>query len=267
MHAVLRYSRKFLKLALVLGVAGYFLPRLTVFYMVCGLLDATRAGWRVDTLDRYFLGNGQTVWLLSPLNLLLDLLSLPHRNKGIYALDDLPEGHRREIQRIVDVTRARRVVEQLEPKLRDDPRSMLFFKWHGKDHDVSIDVPEFHERFEHVRTIGVSVLDRHAATSEHFGPLRMTLRVLYNLSPAESGDIYIRAAGHRHEWRHDPLFIFDDTLLHQSVNGSDARRHCLFLDVMRPCPSPGLLRALIAPLQAVLGRVNAVFYRRWTFVD
>jgi beta-hydroxylase len=231
------------------------------------LVDAGRSGWRFDTFDRYFLGNGVTVWLLSPLNLLLDLLSLPHRNKGVYALDDLPEGHRREIQRIVDLARERRVVEQLEPKLRDDPRSMLFFKWHGANRLASVDVPEFHERYEHVRTIGVSVLDRHASTSEHFGPLRMTLRVLYNLTPVSSGDVYIRVGGRRHEWRHDPLFIFDDTLSHQSVNGSDARRYCLFLDVMRPAPWPGLLRAVVAPLQAVVGRINAAFYRRWTFVE
>ena len=37
----------------------------------------------------------------------------------------------------------------------------------------------------------VSVFNARERTSSHFGPLRLTLRVLYNLEPVRSPDAYI----------------------------------------------------------------------------
>ena len=267
MNQALRYARKGAKAVAVLALAGYFIPKTLVFFLACGLLDVRRNGWTLATLDRYFLGNGVTVWLLSPLNLLVDLITIPYWNKGVYGIEDLPDVCQQEIRRVVRVMEERRIVAQLEPKLREGARSMIFFKWHGRNFSTSIDAPEFHESYQYVRTIGVSVLDRRSSTSEHFGPLRLTLRVLYNLNPLDSDDVFIRVGRRRHLWRDDPLFIFDDTLAHQSVNGSDERRYCLFVDVARPSPLPGLMRAIVTPLQLMLVKINGVFYKNWTFIE
>ena len=32
----------------------------------------------------------------------------------------------------------------------------------------------------------------------------------------------------------NPLFIFDDTLIHQSFNEEDDLRYCAFIDIIRP---------------------------------
>ena len=85
---------------------GYFLARpseilnLTLFMVVCGVIDVRRhRKITYQLLEKYFLGNGLLTWMLSPLNLLADLLS--HRNRVIYTLEDLPADHRREIEACV----------------------------------------------------------------------------------------------------------------------------------------------------------------------
>src|SRR5690348_3526745 len=75
--------RKLIIGALVLAVLLYFVPILAIVYILCGLVDVmrnTRRDWMV--FERYFLGNGIPTWLLSPFNLLVDLIS--YRNPGIY---------------------------------------------------------------------------------------------------------------------------------------------------------------------------------------
>src|SRR5262249_47723928 len=61
---------------------GYFFPKLTLFYAVCGIYDVAR-NRNIDggVLQRYFLGNGIATWLLSPFNILMDILCLPYVNK------------------------------------------------------------------------------------------------------------------------------------------------------------------------------------------
>ena len=44
---------------------------------LCATANAT-----LRNLDRYFAGNGVFTWLLSPFNLLMDLLALPYWNKA-----------------------------------------------------------------------------------------------------------------------------------------------------------------------------------------
>ena len=61
-------------------------------------------GLKLSTIRRYFIGNGFLLWMLSPINVLLDLLSLPYTNKGIYRLEDLPSGHQVEVRRLIRVT-------------------------------------------------------------------------------------------------------------------------------------------------------------------
>src|SRR6266542_1678673 len=92
--ALLKHTVKILRKLLLVALAIYFIPAVFAFYLCCGLLDVLRnQGRTYATIDRYFAGNGFFTWLLSPFNLLMDFLSLPYWNKGIYKLTDLPKAY------------------------------------------------------------------------------------------------------------------------------------------------------------------------------
>ena len=141
---------------------------------------------------------------------------------------------------------------------------MLFYKWYGGNLDDS--VPEFNKEYRYVKTIGVSVFNSKESTSVHFGPIRLTVRVLYNLTPRRTENIYIEVNGQTHYWHDDPLYIFDDTIQHRSVNDEDGERACVFVDVLRPSPAPGLQAVLVKGLHAVLSGVNRIFYKNWAML-
>ena len=137
----------------------------------------------------------------------------------------------------------------------------MSIEWYGKRHAES--VPEFNRDFRYVKTIAVSVFSGKESTTWHYGPLRLTLRVLLNLNPADSDQVYIECNGQRHLWRDDPLFIFDDTLFHRSVNEVDARRYNVFMDVVRPSPVPGFLSFLLSGVSLIADQMKGAFYRHW----
>ncbi|MGD8330745.1 MAG: aspartyl/asparaginyl beta-hydroxylase domain-containing protein, partial [Acidobacteriota bacterium] len=97
-------------------------------------------------------------------------------------------------------------------------------------------------------------------------PLRVTLRLLYNINDIEEESAYIEAKGRVHRWRDEKLFIFDDTLLHKSVNATDAVRYCLFVDLLRPSLLPPLIDAILWGVRIVSIRVNYLFYKNWRFI-
>lgn len=259
--------RKTVKRVVPIALAIVFLPKTLIFYAVCGLLDVLRNGRpKLATFERYFFGNGVLTWLLSPFNLLMDVLTLPYWNRGVYELSDLPAAYREEIGQLLDTARDSDLVERLAEKVGDRARAMVFFKWYGKNLDTSVEVPAFHRSYKHVRTIGVSVFNKRQETSEHFGPLRVTLRLLYNINDIEEESAYIEAKGRVNRWRDDKLFIFDDTLLHKSVNDTDAVRYCLFVDLLRPSLVPPLIDAILWVVRIVSIRVNYLFYKNWRFI-
>jgi aspartyl/asparaginyl beta-hydroxylase (cupin superfamily) len=255
----------FVVLPLVFGI--YVIPVAFGIYFILGLLDVMRNKRRtLATLDRYFFGNGFFTWLLAPFNLLLDLLCLPYRNKGVYELSDLPKGHQEEITAVIDAARMRDLLPQLEGKMGTTKRAMIFFKWYGKNLPTSLDVPEFHQKFKYIRTIGVSIFNKRSSTGKHYGPLRISLRVLYNINNVEGKSAYIRVGNHTHYWSEKKLFIFDDTLQHRSVNETDGLRACLFVDILRPTPWPRLTGALLTGVRLLMAPARAIFYQHWTFV-
>jgi len=248
-------------------MAVMLIPKIFAFYVVCGLADVARNGRpKLATLERYFLGNGVLTWLLSPFNLLVDVLTIPYWNKGVYQLSDLPESYQREIRSFLDIARQSRLVDRIQHKIHEQERAMVFFKWYGKNIETSIDVPEFHEDFEYIRTIGVSVFNKQQETSEHFGPLRVTLRMLYNINDIAEGTAYIEAKGQVHRWCENKLFIFDDTLLHKSCNGTDSLRYCLFVDLLRPSVSRPMMDAVLYAVRVFSMRFNFIFYKNWRFI-
>ena len=66
--------RRFAIALIVLIPAFYFVPYLTLFFLICGALDISRH-FRItpEMAEKYFLGNGIPTWLLSPINLLADI--------------------------------------------------------------------------------------------------------------------------------------------------------------------------------------------------
>jgi len=182
----------------------------------------------------------------------------------VYRLDDLPAAHQKEIARLIEAAERQNLVGQLQEAAAGGTRSMFFFKWYGKNVETVMKIPEFHEDFRLITTIGVSVFNRKQSTSKHFGPLRATLRVLYNLDDVVDDSAYIVVGKTTQHWRDNKLFIFDDTLLHQSFNGSDKPRFNLFVDIVRPTTMPGLFKAFVRFIGLLMSQgANRMFYARW----
>jgi hypothetical protein len=236
-------------------------------YLAFGVYDVLR-NRKLDgsVIKRYFLGNGLATYFFAPLNTFLDILTLPFINKGVYKLTDMPEAYQLEIKKLIDTAYAENLVARLEEKAKQNPRTMMFFKWYGNNIKTSIDIPAYHEPYKYIKTIGVSVFNKKQSTSKHFGPMRVTLRVLYNLNDMTDKTAYLEVGDVTHYWQDEKLFIFDDTLQHQSFNESDKVRYCLFVDILRPSLFPGLLSVIVSGVRLCLQSVNAIFYKNWKVI-
>jgi aspartyl/asparaginyl beta-hydroxylase (cupin superfamily) len=245
----------------------YFLPKLSIFYALCGLYDVTRnRPVNREVLDKYFMGNGVFTWIMSPFNILLDILSLPYWNKGVYKLDDLPKPYQQELNRVFDAATSGDLVGLLQEKLGDESRAMFFFKWYGKNVETNLKIPAFHDDYKFVKTIGISVFRKRESTSRHFGYTRASLRVLYNINDIRGRGAHIVVGSTDHYWCDDKLFIFDDTLLHQSFNETDEWRYCMFIDILRPSRVPGIMNLVVQTIRGLSGRFNSIFYQRWKLI-
>ncbi len=257
-----KYLRKGGLAIFAFGALFYFLPKLTLFYVICGVIDVMRNDKKDAMLfERYFLGNGIPTWLMSPLNLFADLISLP--NHKVWTLDDFPEGHRKELDLTLNEFRTRKdeIIAAIDAEMGDGRRGMYVYQWFGKKYNQSIDV--FAQDFKYIQTIAVSVFRGAEQTTYHYGPMRLSIRVLLNLNPVESEDIYIECGKTKQFWHENPLFIFDDTLIHRSVNQNDDRRYCVFIDIARPAHFPGVLNVLLTVVSAITQRIRTIFYKHW----
>jgi len=263
----LKKTIKFTGVGLGALLFAFVCPKVTLFYMLCGLYDVGR-NYPLDgfVLEQYFLGNGVLTWLLAPFNIMLDLLALPNVNKGVYRLNDLPAPYREEVERLIEGARRENLVAQLEQRTRELDRTLIFFKWYGENIDTFVNAPTFHQRWKYIQTIGVSVFNKKVSTSKHFGPIRPTLRMLYNLDDIDNDSAYIVVGNTTHYWKDSKLFIFDDTLMHQSFNESDKIRYCLFVDILRPSPLPALLRPFVKMVHFFFQSANYVFYKKWKVI-
>jgi beta-hydroxylase len=247
---------------------AYFFPKIALFYALCGAYDVSRnPGLNFETARRYFIGNGFPTWLLSPINIVLDLLSLPYINKGVYRLEDLPSDYADEVKRLMAAANESNLVAQLEEAAKKYPRTMVFFRWYGIDMQSFLDVPAFHQPWKYIETIGVSVFNKKVSTSRHFGFMRASLRVLYNLNDMADDSAYIVVGDKTSYWRENKLFIFDDTLLHESVNQTDQTRYCLFVDMVRPTRFPGIMRAVITGIRRLTQSFKFIYYQNWKLIE
>ena len=262
--------KKKVKYAAIIAAAlvfAYFFPKFSAFYALCGLYDVAR-NRPIDgyILRQYFLGNGVPTWILSPFNILLDILTLPYINKGVYRLEDLPPAYREEVERMIDIAKRDDLAGQLAARVKELDRTMIFFKWYGENIDTFLNTPAFHENWKYIQTIGVSVFNKRVSTSKHFGPMRATLRVLYNLNDITDDSAYIVVGGQTNYWRDNKLFIFDDTLMHQSFNETDQLRYCLFVDIVRPSFLRRVLVSAVGVTSLFARSVNYVFYKQWKVI-
>ena len=252
----------------VLAPFAYFFPKIALFYAICGAYDVGRnQGLNFSTLRRYFIGNGFLTWVLSPFNALLDLLSLPYINKGVYRMEDLPPAYQDEVKRLMQIAKEEDLVARLEERAKEFPRTMIFFRWYGVNVQTFLDVPALHQPWKYIQTIGVSVFNKKVSTSKHFGYMRASLRVLYNLNEMNDHSAYIAVGDKISYWRENKLFIFDDTLLHSSVNETNQARYCLFVDMVRPTPFPGVMRAVMSGIRLLTQSFKFVYYQNWKVID
>lgn len=262
-----KHARRIALFAVVFLTALYFFPIVTLIFAACGALDVGRhRKIRSEMIEKYFMGNGLTTWLLSPLNLLADLLSYP--NKGQYALADLPPAHRAEIEACVRafVDNRDAIKAHIAKTIGQNNRAMLTFRWYNAAQNVDLHIPAFAKDYKYIKTIAVSVFNTRERTSWHFGPLRLTFRVLYNLDPIDSRQVFIAVDDRIHYWADDPLFIFDDTFFHRSVNDVDHVRYCLFMDIVRPNHAESLFEIAVRGTSVVAGSFKRLFYKNWSFV-
>jgi hypothetical protein len=266
-HIDRKRARRIIVGLIVLIPALYFAPLITLFFVACGALDISRH-FKItpDMAEKYFLGNGIPTWLLSPVNLLADVLSA--RNLGIYRLEDLPEEHRAEIEACVKafVDNGGLIKAHVNELLGDKKRGMLTFKWYARRQDITVRIPAFEQDYRYIKTIAVSVFNTRERTSWHFGPLRLTFRVLYNLDPIDSDQVFINVDDKTHFWKQQPLFIFDDTLFHRSVNDVDQARFCLFMDIVRPNHLRPVFEAAVAGAALIASSFKTMFYKNWSFI-
>ena len=90
--------------------------------------------------------------------------------------------------------------------------------------------------------------------------------MLYNLNDIDDRSAYIVVGDTVHYWNNNKLFIFDDTLLHQSFNETDKVRYCLFVDILRPSLSPVLLLPFVKLVHMVFKSANFIFYKKWKVI-
>ena len=262
------FVRRVLFPVVVLCPFAYFFPKIAILYLACGVYDVSRnKGLNLSTVRRYFIGNGFGTWLLSPFNTLLDLLSLPYINKGVYRLEDLPPSYQEEVERLITIAKEQNLVGQLEERAKEFPRTMVFFRWYGINVDAFVNIPAFHEPWKYTQTIGVSVFNKKVSTSKHFGYLRASLRILYNLNDMKGRSAYIEVGNTINYWSENKLFIFDDTLLHESVNQTDQTRYCLFVDIVRPTPFPAFMRAVVSGVRLLTQSFKFIYYNNWKILE
>lgn len=246
----------------------YFLPLAGILFIFCGIYDVSRnTDLDFSVVKQYFLGNGALTCLASPVNVFLDILSLPFINRGVYQLNDLPPAYRLEITELLDSVNRANLVEKLESRLGDASRAMFFFKWYGKNVKNSLDISTFDKDYRYIKTIGVSVFKKRECTSRHFGPFRAMFRVLYCLNEVTDENVYIKVGKTENRWKDEKLFIFDDTLLHQSFNDSDNPRYCLFVDIVRPNFLNFFFNLAIRMIRFSFKGINGIFYKKWKLIN
>ena len=263
----IRHAKHLILLLAVVGPAMYFAPIPASVLLLCGAIDVGRhRNFSIALIEEYFTGKGLLTWFLSPVNLLADILS--RRHSHTMTLAELPLAHRREVESCVAafLDNGERIRNHIGQKLKNSKRAMLTFRWFDAAQDTEISIPALARKYRFVKTVAVSAFNTGERTSWHFGPQRLTLRVLRNLDPVAGREACIAVDDQVHYWCEEPLFIFDDTVMHRSINGGAGIRYCLFMDIVRPNHFQGAFDAAIWAMSILGSFFKQRFYKNWAFM-
>ena len=157
-----------------------------------------------------------------------------------------------------------RIKAHVAETLEQNKRCMLTFRWFNTTQGTALRYPAFERDYRFIKTIAVSVFNTRERTSWHFGPLRLTFRVLYNLEPVRSPDAYIEVDDRVHRWIDDPLFIFDDTAFHRSTHSGRGSPVRPVHDNVRPNHSRVAFEAGVHTVSVISGSLKRLFYKNWS---
>jgi aspartyl/asparaginyl beta-hydroxylase (cupin superfamily) len=161
------------------------------------------------------------------------------------------EGHwsviREEVERLLqdhadlpnfqDISR-----DQIE--ITDDDRwKTLFLYGYGFQADLGVELcprtAALMREIPGMRTAMVSILSPGKHILDHRGPYKGVLRYHLGLIvPEDAESCRIRVGDDIRHWQQGGSLIFDDTFNHEVWNDTDETRVVLFVDVLRPLPSP-----------------------------
>ena len=242
---------------------------LILFYLLCGLIDYLRntsLKFNSKNVKNYYLGKGTLTFLLSPVNLLSDVLSIQTYKKPVLKISDLNLETRQELSKLFNIfdTNKDLIINHLNGSNTKDSRNMIMLKWYGKEisNDLKLEGLNLND-FKYVKTIGISFFLPNVKTSRHYGPSRLTYRCLYNINKVQDNS-YIECDGNVNKWKENPIFIFDDTFIHQSFSDSE-ERYCAFIDIVRPTYFNSYFNVMIKIFGLILESFKQLFYKRWKF--
>jgi len=262
-----RHLTRLMLFVMIVALGIFLVPIPTLILLACGAIDVARHNKITTALvEEYFTGKGILTWLLSPLNLCADLAS--DKNTGTFRLEALPTAHRREIETCIAafIDNGELIKAHVGKALKNGRRTMLVFKWFNAAQKTALNIPAFERNYRYIKTIAVSTFSSGEKTSWHFGPQRLTFRVLRSLDPTDNGDVYIAVDDQVHYWTQQPLFIFDDTMFHRSINNHDATRYCLFMDIVRPNHFQFGFDTAIGAMSILAKSFKRLFYKNWQFI-
>jgi beta-hydroxylase len=101
---------------------------------------------------------------------------------------------------------------------------------------------ELMQRIPGMTTAMFSILSPHKHILDHRGPYKGVLRYHLGLVvPRDAEACRIRVGDDFRHWQEGKSLVFDDTFNHEVWNDTDETRVVLFVDVLRPLPSPDAL--------------------------
>src|SRR5258708_34592429 len=78
-HPTAKRVRRVVIFGAIFVPSVYFAPVPALIFILCGVMDISRhRKISYELIEKYFMGNGIWTWILSPINLLADLLSFPN---------------------------------------------------------------------------------------------------------------------------------------------------------------------------------------------
>jgi aspartyl/asparaginyl beta-hydroxylase (cupin superfamily) len=128
--------------------------------------------------------------------------------------------------------------------ITDDDRWKTFFLYgYGFETKLGVEMcprtAQLMREIPGMKTAMISILSPRKHILDHRGPYKGVLRYHLGLIvPEDAESCRIRVGDDYRHWEEGASIIFDDTFNHEVWNDTDETRVVLFVDVMRPLPSP-----------------------------